>query len=95
MAKKLNKTELIRLIASDLNQSQEVVGAVTDALVEQILTAAENGTDVALHGFGTFSRTERAARMGRNPKTGESLSVAASSALKFKPAQAVKIRLNS
>ena len=95
MSKKITKQDLIRSIAEELGQTQEAVGATIDALIGQITSAAMASQEVSLHGFGTFKRSERAARAGRNPATGVSMRIEASSSLGFKPAKAVKERLNT
>ena len=90
----MNKTELASAVEAktSLNkkQSEEAVSAVlasiTDALAE--------GEKVALVGFGTFEVAERAAREGRNPRTGETMTIAASKAPKFKAGKALKDSLN-
>lgn len=95
MTKKLSKTDLTRSVADQTGQTQEAVGAAIDAFLGQITNAAVSGQEVTLHGFGTFKRSERAARAGRNPSTGEAIQIAASSSLGFKPAKAVKDQLNA
>ncbi|MFC4217190.1 HU family DNA-binding protein [Pseudophaeobacter arcticus] len=95
MSKKITKQDLIRSIAEELGQTQEAVGATIEALIGQITNAAMASQEVSLHGFGTFKRSERAARAGRNPATGVSIQIEASSSLGFKPAKAVKDKLNS
>ena len=94
MAPKMTKKELIADIAEDQGCTQQEVSATVDALFEKILQAIESGQDVAIHGFGTFARKERPARQGRNPQTGAPVDIPASTGLGFKPAQAVKNRLN-
>jgi len=92
---KLTKAELIRAIAEETGQSQEVVDKTLAALTHKIIKTVKNGDDVTLSGLGTFKRRENAARKGRNPATGESIDIAASSSLGFKQAQAVKDELNT
>lgn len=95
MASKLTKKDLIREIANDQGRTQEGVSAAIEAFLEKTIQAAENGQEVSLHGFGSFVRKDRNARQGRNPKTGESVQIAASSTLGFKPHKAVKDRLSA
>lgn len=95
MATKMTKAELIRAIADETGQSQDAVDKTIAALTGQIIQAATNGVDVTLAGFGTFKRKESSARKGRNPATGETIDIAASSSLGFKQAQAAKDALNS
>ncbi len=92
---KLTKAELIRAIAEETGQSQEAVDKTITALVGQITKAAVANQEVTLLGLGTFKRSERAARKGRNPSTGESIQIAAASSLTFKQAKAVKEQLNA
>lgn len=95
MAKKMTKAELIRAIAEETGQNQDAVEKTIAALTGKIIRAAKDGIDVPLAGLGTFKRKENAARQGRNPATGESIAIAASTALGFKQAQAAKDQLNS
>lgn len=95
MATKLTKKDLIRTIAENQARTQEDVGATLEAILEGITQAAENGQEVTLHGFGSFTRKDRSARQGRNPKTGETVQIGASSTLGFKPAKAIKDRLSA
>ena len=90
----MNKSQLIKTVAekSDLSQKQitEAMSLIEDILVETLKT----GERVQLSGFGTFEVRERAERKARNPKTGETVSVAACKYLAFVPAKAVKETLN-
>jgi nucleoid DNA-binding protein len=95
MATKLTKKDLIRTIAENQARTQEDVSATLEAILEGIIQAAENGQEVSLHGFGSFTRRDRSARQGRNPKTGETVQIGASSTLGFKPAKAIKDRLSA
>ncbi|MFM2666614.1 HU family DNA-binding protein [Vibrio mediterranei] len=91
----MNKTQLIDVISekADLNkkQAQDALEAITQG-IEQALS---QGEEVALIGFGTFKVTERAARTGRNPKTGEPIQIAASKSPAFKAGKALKEVCNS
>tara|TARA_R110002110_G_scaffold257979_1_gene473919 strand:- start:237 stop:518 length:282 start_codon:yes stop_codon:yes gene_type:complete len=91
---KITKQDIIKDIADAHGTTHDAVRAPIDALLDHIATAMERGDEVALHGFGSFKRTERAARKGRNPRTGEAVDIAASSSMNFKPAKAMKDRLN-
>jgi DNA-binding protein HU-beta len=79
----VNKSELVDSIAekSGLNKSQ--AGEALDALIDTVQSAVASGDKVTLPGFGAWSRTDRAARMGRNPRTGEPVQIAASKGVKF------------
>ena len=80
----MNKSELIEALATKTELSKAAAGKSVDALIEIITTSVANGNDVALIGFGTFKASERAARAGKNPKTGEALNIAATVVPTFK-----------
>jgi len=63
-------------------------------MFEEMVTALRQGDKVNISGFGTFSVSARKARTGRNPKTGESIEIAASRAAKFKPGKTLKDEIN-
>lgn len=86
----MNKSELIEALASKIDISKAAAGKSIDALVEIITTTVAKGEDVALIGFGTFKAAERAARVGKNPKTGEALKIAAATVPKFSAGAAFK-----
>ena len=90
----MNKSQLIKSVAdkSELSQKQvtEALSLIEDTLIETL----KAGEKVQLSGFGTFEVRERAERKGRNPKTGEVVTVAACKYLAFVPAKAVKENLN-
>ncbi|MBQ0111686.1 MAG: HU family DNA-binding protein [Bacteroidales bacterium] len=90
----MNKTELVSAIAekSGLSKadSEKALNAFTDAVTSEL----KNGGKVQLVGFGTFEVSERAARTGKNPQTGEPLEIAACKAPKFKAGKALKDALN-
>ena len=80
----MNKTELIAAVA------EKAVKAFTDAVAEELV----KGGKVQLVGFGTFEVAERAAREGRNPKTGKTMTIEASRTPKFKAGKALKDEVN-
>lgn len=86
----MNKKELIKQVAiqSELTKSQ--ASLAVDAVLESIEQALQNGDSVQLIGFGTFEVRERAAREGRNPHTGEALTIPASKVPAFKAGKALK-----
>ena len=90
----MNKSELIDSIAekSGLNKTQ--AGEALNAVMESVGEALEAGDSISLVGFGTFSVKDRKARTGRNPKTGEELSIPASKVPSFKAGKNLKERLN-
>jgi DNA-binding protein HU-beta len=79
----MNKSELIEALAKQADISKFAAGKSIDALVAIITTAVAKGDDVALIGFGTFKAVKRAARTGKNPRTGEALKIAATTLPKF------------
>ena len=90
----MNKTELIAAVAEKAEISkkdaEKAVKAFTDAVAEELA----KGGKVQLVGFGNFEVSERPAREGRNPRTGETMSIAASKTPKFKPGKALKDEIN-
>ena len=79
----MNKSELIEALATKAEVSKAAAGKSVDALVEIITATVAKGDTVALVGFGTFKPAKRAARTGKNPKTGEALKIAATTLPKF------------
>ena len=90
----MNKTELIAAVAEKAEISkkdaEKAVKAFTDAVAEELA----KGGKVQLVGFGNFEVSERPARAGRNPRTGETMTIAASKTPKFKPGKALKDEIN-
>ena len=91
----MNKPELIQAIATKTGVKKTDIGEVIDALTKTINEELAGGGEVALIGFGTFSVKDRAARTGRNPKTGEPLHLPASKAPVFKAGKTLKEAVNS
>lgn len=79
----MNKSELIDAIAARTDLSKAAAGKALDAVVESIVEAVAKGDSVSLVGFGAFKATARAAREGKNPKTGEKIKIAATTVPKF------------
>lgn len=79
----MNKSELIEAIATKAELSKAAAGRAVDALVGEITSAVAKGDSVTLVGFGTFKSSARAAREGKNPKTGEKINIAATTVPKF------------
>jgi len=90
----VNKTELIEHIATDADLSKAAAGRALDAMVEAVKTTLKKGGTVSVIGFGTFSVSKRAARTGRNPRTGAPLKIKAAKVAKFRPGKALKDALN-
>ena len=86
----MNKSELIDQIAAEADLSKVAAGRALDATVAAITKAVAAGDSVALVGFGTFKASDRAAREGKNPKTGEALQIAATTVPKFTPGASFK-----
>lgn len=90
----MNKTELIDAIASDADISKAGAQRVLDSLINNVTKAVTNGNTVQLVGFGSFSSGKRAARVGRNPRTGEELKIAAAKTVKFTAGKGFKDAVN-
>ncbi len=90
----MNKTELVAAIAEKTNltkaDSEKALKAFTEVVAEEL----KKGEKITLVGFGTFEVSERAAREGRNPLTGETIQIAASKSPRFKAGKALKDSLN-
>ena len=90
----MNKSELIEAIATHADLTKADAGRALEGLCEAIAGAMKKGEDVVLVGFGTFSLKFREARAGRNPATGETIEIAASKSVSFKPGKALKDAVN-
>lgn len=91
----MNKTELIDAISAKVDGvSKANIAAVVDATVATISDALKGGDKVQLIGFGTFETRQRAAREGRNPKTGAKLKIAASKTPAFSAGKSLKDAVN-
>ena len=80
----MNKSELIDALAAKTHTTKAAAGQAIDALIDIITAEVAKGEDVTLIGFGTFKPSQREARTGRNPKTGEPLTIAATTVPTFK-----------
>ena len=90
----MNKTELIEHIAKSADISKAAAARSLDAVIDAVTTSLKNNDSVTLVGFGTFEVSERAAREGRNPQTGETMEIKASKTPKFKAGKALKDMMN-
>ncbi|HEY0516916.1 MAG TPA: HU family DNA-binding protein [Solirubrobacteraceae bacterium] len=90
----MTKNELAERVASQTGLPGSQARAAVEATIDSISDELAGGGEVALAGFGKFSVSQRAARQGRNPSTGETIQIAASKAAKFSAASALKKRLN-
>ncbi len=91
----MNKTELLTAVAQKAEMSKKDTEKVLAAFTETVADALKNGDKVQLVGFGTFEVAERAAREGRNPRTGETMTIEASKSPKFKAGKALKDAINA
>ena len=90
----MNKAQLVEQLASDLEITKADCERVIDGALDAVRKAVKKGDDVTLVGFGTFTRSKRKARTGRNPQTGEAIKIPACTVPKFRPGKAFKDFLN-
>lgn len=90
----MNKTDLIEHIARHADISKAAAGRALDALMSGVKATLKKGGSVTLVGFGTFAVSKRAARAGRNPRTGEAIKIKAAKLPKFRPGKALRDALN-
>ena len=90
----MSKTELVELIAKEAGLSKADAARALDATIAGITAGLKKDGKVSLVGFGTFEVSERAAREGRNPQTGKTMTIAACKAPKFKAGKALKDAIN-
>lgn len=90
----MNTTELVDAVASQQGIAKSDAKKILDGLIQAIMESAAKGEEISLNGFGKFKVKDSPARDGRNPATGETISIAASRKLTFTPAKAVKDKLN-
>ena len=86
----MNKTDLIEHIANEADISKAAAGRALEALIGGVTKTLKKGDSVSLVGFGTFAVTKRAARTGRNPRTGATIKIKAAKVPKFRPGKALK-----
>jgi DNA-binding protein HU-beta len=91
----VNTTDLIERVAAEHGIAKDHAKKVLDSMVAAITAAVSAGDEVTLTGFGRFKVTDRAERQGRNPATGETMTIAASKKLTFAPAKPVRDALNA
>lgn len=90
----MNKTELVDHIAGNADISKAAATRALDALIGAVKTTLKKNGAVTLIGFGTFSVAKRAARTGRNPRTGDTIKIKAAKVPKFRPGKALKDAVN-
>ena len=92
---KMNKTELISAMSEKSELTKVDTEKALKAFIDTVTEELKNGEKVQLVGFGTFEVTERAERQGRNPKTGETITIPASKSPKFKAGRSLKDIVNA
>ena len=90
----MNKNEFVDRVADMADMNKSEAGKAVDAVFDAITEALKKGDDVRIVGFGTFSAAKRAAREGRNPRTGETIQIKASNQPKFSAGKGLKDALN-
>ena len=90
----MNKSELIEALVKETDMSKAAAGRALNVLVDIITKTVAKKQDVQLSGFGTFKATKRAARKGKNPRTGEPLKIAAATVPKFSAGASFKAAVN-
>ena len=91
----MNRTELVAAMAEKTQLSKKDADLALKAFIDVVSEEMQKGEKVQLVGFGTFEVSERAAREGRNPKTGETMTISASKSPKFKACKALKDLVNA
>jgi len=89
-AKKMTKAELVRFVAEKLEWTSKQTAAIFDLLAETALQETRKNGEFTIPGLGKLVKAQRAARIGRNPQTGESIKIKAKTAVKFRVAKAAK-----
>lgn len=90
----MNKGDLIAAMADEAKISKAEAQAALDAFVSNVKKGLKKGKKITLVGFGTFSVSKRAARTGRNPRTGKAIKIAAKKVARFAPGKALKDAIN-
>ena len=94
MSDTTTKNDLIESMAVAADISKAAAGRALEALTDKITIDLQHGRDVALIGFGSFTTSERKARVGRNPQTGEEIQIAKSTVPRFKAGKKLKEAVN-
>lgn len=90
----MNKNELVEQIAKNAGLTKADAQRALDAVIDSITGSLKRGKEVRLVGFGTFLTQKRKATTGRNPRTGDSIKIPASTQAKFRPGKALKEAVN-
>jgi len=91
----MNKTDLIEIVAKNVDMSKAAAGRALDAIISAITDSLGKGKPVALVGFGTFVVNKRKQRAGRNPQTGAAITIPAAKVPRFKAGKYLKTKVNS
>ncbi len=90
----MNKGDFVSILADELSLTKADAGRFIDGFIATLQTALQQSQEVRIVGFGTFSVSKRAARKGRNPRTGATINIKASKQVKFKPGKTLKDAIN-
>jgi DNA-binding protein HU-beta len=90
----MNKADFIGAVAAESELSKADAGRAVDAIIDVVKKALKKGDTISLVGFGTFTVRKRAARTGRNPRSGETIKIKASKNPTFKAGKALKDAVN-
>lgn len=90
----MNKTDLVAAVAEDVQITKEKAAAAIESVIKNIQSALVDGEEVRLPGFGSFKAVQRKATTARNPRTGETVPVAACTVPKFSAAKGLKEAIN-
>jgi DNA-binding protein HU-beta len=90
----VNRSELVDAVGDATGFDRRDADIAVKAVVDVVVNEIKSGNKVSIFGFGTFTPTSRAARVGRNPQTGEAVNIAASTGVRFAPSTSVKALLN-
>jgi DNA-binding protein HU-beta len=90
MAKPMNKSQLLQMLADKTGKTRKEVSSFLELLVETAYAEAKRNGEFTIPGLGKLQKKERAARMGRNPSTGEQIQIPAKTVVKFRVAKAAK-----
>ena len=90
----MNKSDIVNKVAADTGMSQGALDLAVGKLFKSIADSLASGEDVAIAGFGSFQVKHRKERQGRNPSTGQPMTISASNSVGFKPAKALKDAVN-
>jgi len=90
----MNKADLINRVAEDTNMSKTMAAEAINSVIGCIGETLKDGSKVSLTGFGTFTMTNRKARLGRNPQTGAEIQIPSKNVVKFKPGKDLNETIN-